>query len=772
MHSLQSLLNPDVGGEGSGVSDRKRRHDRAKARYLEEVSYLQEKSRELQVQLDTLESSKKRKADKPLSVWEGFARRQALERQEAQLENGKLKSMLTQQILIIRNLEGVLTQRPQLIAWPTLTVNDLTVTRFPIKIQERKQAFDRLMESEFGCLDEIYRKFGLSDTLDTWKQVVVRIDEATSDIVLDVSFSLIVNVSYDIMAKAMTTIYIPKELINVPNGSANVLELIDDLSVYIQRKYTLQSLPEIHAHFACRAKNMEDRVLCVLASVMDDDAYPYPSHVLRSREHIYSSAEHLNENQSRWKMVRRVHIPASANGQIDLPIGSLVELLLHLYSDNVEILMSRMQDVLRAIANVPLSAVLVEPAGDLIQLNQATRIYYLSSMHHPTVSLRSLLNPEPMPMAPLKASSSSSPTKAPSDRKLRHDRAKARYNDEMAYLTRKRVELTEQIERLEKSKRLKTSKSVWEGFARRQAMERQESMIENSKLKNMLTQQLAILKDLQGVLAERPILVNWPLMPGIEGPMAYLAKDPHMRQTQFLELMDAQASQLNDIFKKHGLLDTVDTWKQIVVRNDGNHVVLEISLSMVVNAPFKLLGKALERVTSCREPRQLDNGYIEPIEIFDSTSQLFRRVTTLPGIPDIVAEFATKCYSYPKQVAFVMNSMFDDEISPDLKSALRSREIMYITSEYWTETKSRCKMYRKVYVPAFHIPGTPPSPSSDNGSPIGTLIEMLLTCYSDNIEAFVRAIYREFQPLLGADNIPESLIENTSGLITFNESAS
>ncbi|KDO19434.1 hypothetical protein SPRG_15424 [Saprolegnia parasitica CBS 223.65] len=389
------------------------------------------------------------------------------------------------------------------------------------------------------------------------------------------------------------------------------------------------------------------------------------------------------------------------------------------------------------------------------------------------LSLHSLLNPAPCPAyEPKPTSPASSGGKPPSDRKLRHDRAKTRYNDEMAFLTRKRQELTERIESLEKAKRHRTSKSVWEGFARRQALERQESMIENTKLKNVLQQQLAILADLQGVLSERPTLTSWPLMPGIEGPMALLSKEPNRRLAQFTELMDAQVSQLHDVFRKHGLLDAADTWKQIVVRNDGCHVALDVSVSMVVNAPYKLLGKALERVASVREPRRTANGYVEPIEVFEGTGQLFRRVTTMLGLPEIHAEFAVKGYTFPNQVAFVINSMYDDETSPPERGVLRSRETLFITSEYLSETQARCKMYRKVYVPAIHVPGTPPSPSSDDGNcGVASLLEMLLTCYSDNIEAFVQAIYREFRPLLGADNLPDSLVETTPELITFNESS-
>ncbi|OQR88125.1 hypothetical protein ACHHYP_07534 [Achlya hypogyna] len=1361
MFSLKSLLNPDVAGDKE-PSDRKRRHDRAKARYVEEVSYLQDRSLELQAQLDGLERSKKRKVHATGSVWEGFARRQALERQAAQLENTKLKGMLTQQLSIIHSLQSVLAQRPQLLTWPTLPLHDASLVRLPSARGPRHDALETAMAAELDRLDDTYRKFGLQNTLDTWKQVVVRVDDATQEIVLDVSFSLVVHVPLPTLVAAMTAIYIPTEDLHVANGSVEFLERFDKHTTYIRRRYAIHGLPEVIAQFACRSMASGDGGKYVLVSVMDDDAFPYPRHALRSREHIYASAEPLSAVSSRWKMVRRVHVPASVQGGVAAPIGALVELLLHCYSDNIDILMglrflllnpappsqsslerkcrhhvaklryedemadlrrqqyvltmeletleyarklrasktqwegfarrqararqaavvenAQLKKVLQHHADVlqrlravlepsppdfdgvsddaavrtplelprnwttsylyerlelqrsflpatfsrhgldtnadswkqivsrvdghavvlEISCCLTVPAGfasvgdamnciytpkhplvvenrsieildvldpschiglhihrlaretyrrcfarkctalwdrmvfveqtiaeppeavgrDLpytetkyealeylsdasckwkifrsvrLPLSSATpapvlvrdlvpsfaagtdnviaalesrrherakaryedetsylkhklaeltreldaltaakrggrrsrsawegfarrqaieheealrentklkhqlehhvallqslqsvlaidrqpplgevigapataptslaaepatrraafhalvdaqfaqlpatfhkhglaasvdtwkqivvrharnelrldisfnlivhapvhdvgaafqeiyaparrrvvsngsvalletidaqshlleRIYavagqfelhtHLASKCYPgateyafvqqsvatderfplpphvlsatdtifstveavdagtsrwksfrrvavplakdtpgsivelllacygdsiEVLSRALHRPFPtFPSVPVSASSpQSSSSKPPSDRKLRHDRAKARYNDEMAYLTRKRQELTDRIDELEKAKRHRSSKSVWEGFARRQALERQESMIENTRLKNVLQQQLAILADLQGVLTERPALASWPLMPGIEGPMAHLPKDPHRRTAQFTELMDAQVSQLQDIFKKHGLLDTSDTWKQIVVRNDGQHVVLDVSVSMVVNAPYKLLGKALERIVYVRDERRVVNGYIEPIESAEGC-HLFRRVTTLPGLPKMAAEYAVKGYAFAKQIAFVMNSMFDDEAAAPMPAGvLRARETLFVTSEYLTETQARCKLYRKVYVPAVFVPGTPPSPSSDDGRPgVGSLLEMLLACYSDNIEAFVRAIYREFQPLLGADNLPDTLVESTADLITFNESA-
>ncbi|EQC27076.1 hypothetical protein SDRG_15086 [Saprolegnia diclina VS20] len=378
MFSLKSLLNPTEDGDGNTSSDgakepndRKRRHDRAKARYMEEVSYLQVKSKELQGQLDGLERSKKRKTESTASVWEGFARRQALERQEAQLENSKLKGVLTQQLSIIKGLEAVLSQRPQLLTWPVLPTNDASIVRFPKDPATRAAEFERVMTFELARLDETYRKFGLIDTLDTWKQVVVRMDEATHEVVLDVSFSLVVHVPARVLADAMTIIYIPAEDLGVRNGRVKFLERFDPHSVYIQRIFAITNLPEVVAHFACRGARLdEDHAKFVLASVMDDDLVPYPPQALRSREHIYASAEPLNATQSRWKMVRRVHIPASVTAQVPVPIGALVELLLHCYSDNIEILMGRMRDVLPGVAGLAPNSDLVEPAGELIQLNQ------------------------------------------------------------------------------------------------------------------------------------------------------------------------------------------------------------------------------------------------------------------------------------------------------------------------------------------------------------------------------------------------------------------
>ncbi|KDO19433.1 hypothetical protein SPRG_15423 [Saprolegnia parasitica CBS 223.65] len=142
------------------------------------------------------------------------------------------------------------------------------------------------------------------------------------------------------------------------------------------------------------------------------------------------------------------------------------------------------------------------------------------------------------------------PDVAASDRKLRHERAKQRYEDEVASLRAKLAELSEQLETLTKARAgPRKSQSVWEGFARRQVIEHQEALRENAKLKHQIEAHMGLLQRLQGVLAQdRHDLLE------LSDPNAVvsLVEEPSARRATVHAVLDQQFAQLPATYQNTG----------------------------------------------------------------------------------------------------------------------------------------------------------------------------------------------------------------------------
>jgi hypothetical protein len=326
--------------------ERKRRHDAAKARYKAEMDELQMLEKSYEEKLHALQRSKwERKATSHdrrsgRSIWEGFARRQAIERQEVQLENTRLKHSLEVHQKTLAALEAVVRQHQKQsstidpLGPYRVRMEDMMHMCLPLDESARRSIFNASMDAQFGTVPYLLDRHGLAPlSSGTWKQVRIRTEpnhERLSSshnhhhmrIVLELSFRLRVHVAPTVLADTIYAAYYPRQtssynFMRIPNGSADILQNIDALSHCIRRIYRLDhGLPDIHAHFGSKFfmgtrddpdknhKQTHDhhddqdkeprepglpqrrRILMthLLQTIQDDAKFPIPSDVWRSQE--------------------------------------------------------------------------------------------------------------------------------------------------------------------------------------------------------------------------------------------------------------------------------------------------------------------------------------------------------------------------------------------------------------------------------------------------------------------------------------------------------
>ncbi|CAK4095609.1 unnamed protein product [Aphanomyces euteiches] len=387
--SMRSLLNPSQEcvqispaspisisvppkPENRASNDRKRRHERAKARYNEEMNDLNTKYRTLEKQLREMEQNKKMKIEgHSHSPWEGFARRQAWKRQQAMIENGRLKSRLEVQMSIIKDLQAVLTKQPQLLESPLDPLDSLPVSlpRDPVL---RQEAISKIMTVQLDRMNDVFVENGLLETHESWKQVSVRYDEATSELVFETTISLIFNVPVGTLSKGLdATLHRALEGSEYFNGSSKLLETNDSKTHMKRRVYKVEGAMDIHTNFIHHAFPAGDSYVWVSQSVHEDELYPIPDTEFRSRDSIWCVTEPVSETQSRLKKVRHIHLVPPRGRELgdSCPVGSLADILINIYVANTELFTNLLEtNVLDFCPQKP--QVLIEDSGPIIQLNQ------------------------------------------------------------------------------------------------------------------------------------------------------------------------------------------------------------------------------------------------------------------------------------------------------------------------------------------------------------------------------------------------------------------
>ncbi|RHY11571.1 hypothetical protein DYB25_001956 [Aphanomyces astaci] len=380
---LSSSSNLPPKTENRASSDRKRRHEKAKARYNEEMADLQDKYDSLELQLHDLNLNKRQKIEgQAQSTWEGFARRQAWQRQQSMIENTRLKSRLEMQMSIIRDLQGVLTNQPLLLESSILGPSDIPYVHLTVDPRERKLAVDAIMQNQLARMQDVFAENGMLRTQNTWKQVSVRFDECSKELVFEMSLSFIFNVPIGDLTSGLNTVVTPRvDYSEYSNGYTSLLETFDSKTQYIRRVYTLDGAPDVHVNFVFHSFGTADSFVWIGQSVLEDDVHPIPDNVLRSRESIWCLAEPISPTQSRLRKVRHVHlIPPKAKDFGDVcAVGKLAEILVNCYAANTELFAQLVEANVKKNCSAHKPTLLMESPGPLIQLNQ---------FHHTEVSLR------------------------------------------------------------------------------------------------------------------------------------------------------------------------------------------------------------------------------------------------------------------------------------------------------------------------------------------------------------------------------------------------
>ncbi|RHY20693.1 hypothetical protein DYB25_005815 [Aphanomyces astaci] len=267
-------------------------------------------------------------------------------------------------------------------------------------------------------------------------------------------------------------------------------------------------------------------------------------------------------------------------------------------------------------------------------------------------------------------------------------------------------QLEDQLDFLTKMKAIDaTFASSWENIARDLASHRQESSIENEKLRKKVSEQSEFIDTLQTLLAKKPRLA---VFENDEWKALRLVADKTCRLHGINALLTRQRQLLTGVFLQCGLLDTteVDIHKVNVCSDITKMLISESVRCVTMDVPYPILAEAAWNVSLGNETSAKWGDDYEIIDMIDPNTA-YLKYTPRNGVANasgpLSARYLYRRYFEENRVCIVWKSILEDECYPLDDSVLRVHQSGWIVIEGDAKspaTTSRFKLFVQRHSPS------------------------------------------------------------------------
>ncbi|KAF0689722.1 Aste57867_18833 [Aphanomyces stellatus] len=266
-------------------------------------------------------------------------------------------------------------------------------------------------------------------------------------------------------------------------------------------------------------------------------------------------------------------------------------------------------------------------------------------------------------------------------------------------------QLEDQLDFLTKMKAIDaTFASNWENIARDLASHRQESSVENEKLRKKVMEQSEFIDTLQTLLAKKPRLA---VFENDEWKALRLVADRSSRLHGINSLLTRQRQLLTGVFLQCGLLDTTDTnVHKVNVCSDITKMLISESVRCVeMDVPYPILAEAAWNVSLGKEITEKWGEDYEILEMIDPNTA-YLKYTPRNGVANasgpLCARYLYRRYYEENRVCIVWKSILEDECYPLDESVMRVHQSGWIVvdGDVKDPTKSRFKLFVQRHSPS------------------------------------------------------------------------
>ncbi|OQR91931.1 hypothetical protein THRCLA_22425, partial [Thraustotheca clavata] len=668
----------------------------------QELTFLRNTIHTKQEELQALQAKREREeATVATTRWQQLAKGERKRHYDAMMENRRLRTAINEQLEFAEALAELIRKKPRLCVFPTDPKDQWKELKLVSEPTARYAAFHSIVDREYAKMESAFIQAKILDatnvppchephlhneTLEVHTKLVFQFPPSPN-LVRD--FAILTESIWDILRGGVAVTKL--------EGFRELLVEVDNNVAYTTttRQHSLGALQRrvIYKRYNESIPNV--RFCIVGRSVEEDELQPLSSDLDICKETTWCSVETLE------------------NG-----------LVFNQTSKN---------SYCFGMAQWPLPSIMALPTPDNIvfeEYNMLDDIFL-----PPTVSSSS--------------SENEAPKKQPSKQVLAVQRHRLKQRNELNYLKSKVGELQMNLNNLTQAKALQDilhPPSKWEKLAKNERRRQQEALLENTRLKEALEEQVQFAECLVNIVQKKPRLALNNSEANDQWKLLKLVADPAAREAAYHAIVDREYAKLNSAFVEAGLIET--TWegrKHIPVLHHG---ILEVQTlirwkfpvlaNIVADAVWEVARGALQ---------VMQQAYTMMVEVEPSLTYITGKRESFVG--NIQRRVIAKRYyeADPPRWIMITRSIYDDELYPLLPDYSIANEVAWMVIEMDNQGMTEFKYFQKAK------PSVMVTKQQDDDGKLAC--QYLMEIYAQSLLKVEQEIHFQMEKLGGGINIKQ-----------------
>ncbi|OQR87241.1 hypothetical protein ACHHYP_20412 [Achlya hypogyna] len=608
-------------------------------RQKDELVRLRAEAEQLSSHLAVLMKMKSLEADNSSGQWEKIARSQKLAAQRGQTENFRLKRALEDQLQLAEALNKLLVKRPRLAGTPVMDIEDWRLRRLPADTTSRHTTFHELMDDAYDNIETLLVRSGILDAPTGHRALTVA--EERDSIVISVQSVAELNAHYLACSDKIWAIWSGAAGPALPSARYELLESFGPDGVYFRVVISIDEHgPCIYMLYAVKRYVETNRVVFVLKTVLDDERYPPPEHMLVGNHTASIIVEAMGPKQTCRRLCVSGKLPSFPPEKSPLRESQMCI---------TEVVLKVIRPVFDA-----LESQLSYDAALLTLLPPATEDELDAEIMQ--CFMDNLIGKEP----------------------VARSRVRKRQKDELVYLRAQVALLSLELAHLKKgnTEKLQQNNMRWAKVAHHQKIAAQRATKENARLKRSIEDQLQLASELDRLLMKRPRLAVRPtycsyLKGGIkvlptgvisDWKMRRLPSSPADRDTAFHAMMDNAFDNVETLFLRTRILDAAPGHRCLRVAEVNEAIEISVQSVAAISTEYLAAGSTVWSVWTSIAKLHLPSA---TFEAFGSDAVYFcATADAAERGPCLRVLYAIKRFVQAERIFFVLQTVLDDELHP------------------------------------------------------------------------------------------------------------
>ncbi|OQS06567.1 hypothetical protein THRCLA_01388 [Thraustotheca clavata] len=669
----------------------------------EEIKYLQSKHRYLVRELQSLQE-KQVVALADRNPWKLRAIAQAQAAQRSIQENERLKMLLQDQIKVIEGLEKVIAKRPKN---SEENLQSKLWRQAILTTEHRMTDLEELMRLQYDRFETEWIRHRMYEAMDTSDFVLKTFVENNGPgMTLNFVHCCPVSLNFVDMAEILW------DHMTLKGTHSTLIHSFHTDLVYLMHSIHLpdKSMPVLSSRIIYRRWIEGDRVIIAWQSIQEDPLNPHDPNDLIDTRGGWAATHVKNANECFLSVYGYMETPEmQTSNASNLPaIGTLTELLLKVSKENGDEFSHRVHKSLMEYKQKG-NSWSMEPDG----LDMSILALLCDNISDDDLS------------GILESTIESSPPEAYSSLKRKF---RGNPKEEILYLKQKQIELTSKLQQLETQKSTGIHDDVWKTRAKHQAQQAQRAMQINSRLKQLVEEQLKVVESLEKVILKRPKLVVFPTN---EGPWKQGILGLENREEDLEALLRLQYERLSTEWIRHGMFHSLERNESIrkvyFDNNGGGAVQLNSVMCRAVPIDFISLSNVIWNLMAV----DVDPKF-EKIQEFHPNLVYLRYLLSIPqaATPMLEARLALRRWIEEDRVVIVSRSIIEDQLYPHNQTHLIENRCSWSVIHAKSPTECYISVYMNMSLPIF------PSNLQSEQPAVGTLTELMLEMANTGSEKF------------------------------------